>query len=488
MRRIDRRVVRREALMRRIDRRVVGRDGGVIGIDRRVVGRDGGVIGRDRRMIGVSRRVVENGWSCVGIDRRTFGRSLRVTAIERQVRRSGPHVVQIEPRERRRDRRVIEAEHRMIQRARHGSSSPRRPRTSSIRRSSRHGDESPRRTRAFRLLTLVTRTIQCCPMRSPFDQLVKRLAREGFAPGGHVETEAEVSPDPQRIDVWFWPDASRVRKVVAPLGLFGRMGLRSCTLEPFHRTPTGAQVVDCLVKHRLFCRDLARRTPRPPAPLQWIICAERPTAALAGLCFRRSRLGPGIYDGPPLLRSRIVMVSELPRTRDTLLVRLMGAGETLKLALQDAWALPPDAVESGLALPILVTLRFEVPAELSKQTEIDREFLRMTTEEYKKWMSDLKQEALKEGEAQGVAQGLAKGVANAVLTVYRARFGAPPASLVSAVESVSDRAALDRWLVLVSTATEEEVAAALPKRRAKPAARPTSKPRSTAARRAPAAR
>ncbi len=175
----------------------------------------------------------------------------------------------------------------------------------------------------------------------------------------------------------------------------------------------------------------------------------------------------------------IVAISELPRTRDTLLVRLMGAGKTFRLAVGDARSLPLEALEGRLALPILANLRLEVPAEPSKQTESDREFM-MTTEEYKKWLDGLAQE--------GAQKGAQKGVADSVLMVYRARFGAAPAALVAVVESAPDRAALERWLVLVSTGTEEEVAAALPKRRAKPAARSAPKPRSTAARRAPAAR
>ena len=178
-------------------------------------------------------------------------------------------------------------------------------------------------------------------MHNKFDQFVKQLARDGFSPGGHVETDAEVSPDALRIDVWFVPDAGRARRVLAGLGLFGRMGQRAGTMEVFHRTPAGHQVADCLARHRFFCRELERRRPRPPVPVQWVISSGRPAAALRGLFFRRSRWGKGIYDGPPLMRTRIVVVSELPKTRDTLLVRLMGAGRTLREAIAELRALPP---------------------------------------------------------------------------------------------------------------------------------------------------
>jgi hypothetical protein len=330
------------------------------------------------------------------------------------------------------------------------------------------------------------------PVHNRFDQFVKRLARKGFSPGGRVETEAEVTPDARRIDVWFVPFPGRAHKVLAPLGLFGRMGQASCTLEPHHSTPSGNQVADCFAKHRLFCCELARRKPSPPMPTQWIISSGRPSAALIGLNFRKSRLGPGIYDGPALMRTKLVVVNELPRTRDTLLVRLMGAGRTLQRAIANVRALPPDAPERRLALPILVRLRLEIPADPAKQTTIDREFL-MTTQEIDKYLEQLHkeglqkglqegrqvgreeglQEGLQEGRKVGRDEGLQKGLqegrkvgrdegfAQAVLAAYRVRFGAPPAALVAAVERASDHAALLRWLEMVTTQSAEDVAAAL---------------------------
>ena len=332
-------------------------------------------------------------------------------------------------------------------------------------------------------------------MHNRFDQLVKRLVRKGLSPGGRVETEAEVTPDALRVDVWFVPDAGRARRVLAPLGLLGRIARTSCTLEPYHRTPSGDQAADCVAKHRFFCRDLARRTPRPPMPMQWILCSGHPSAALAGLGFRRSRRGSGIYDGPTLTRTRIVVISELPRTRDTLLVRLMGASTTLKRAILDVQSLPADAPERRLALPVLVRLRFEIPADPAKQTTIDREFL-MTTKEVDKYLRDLQrkglekglEEGLEKGRQEGRQEGLDEGFSKAVLAVYRARLGAPTAALVAAVERAGDHAELQRLLEIVTTRSAEDVAAALRKPRAKAAARAKVSSSSAAPRRAAVAR
>lgn len=45
-------------------------------------------------------------------------------------------------------------------------------------------------------------------------------------------------------------------------------------------------------------------------PMQWILCSGRPSAALAGFRFRRSPRSAGIYDGPALARTRIVVIIE----------------------------------------------------------------------------------------------------------------------------------------------------------------------------------
>src|SRR3954468_10206764 len=86
----------------------------------------------------------------------------------------------------------------------------------------------------------------------------------------------------------------------------------------------------------------------------------------------------GIYEGPPLLWTRLVVVSALPVTRDTLLLRLLGAGRVLKQAIAELKALRAEAPERTLALPILLRLRLEVPADSAKRTSDDQEFLMNT--------------------------------------------------------------------------------------------------------------
>jgi flagellar biosynthesis/type III secretory pathway protein FliH len=191
-----------------------------------------------------------------------------------------------------------------------------------------------------------------------------------------------------------------------------------------------------------------------------------------------------------LTRTRIVVVSELARTRDTLLVRLMGARTTLSRAIVDIQALPDDAPERRLALPILVQLRLEITSAPAKQSTIDREFL-MNTREVNEYLAALEEKGREEGRKEGRKEGREEGreeALAAVLMAYTTRFGAPPPAFVAAVKRADGPAERQRLLALVITKSAAEIAAEVRKPRAKPAVSKTATRRSAAPRRSAAAR
>jgi hypothetical protein len=59
-----------------------------------------------------------------------------------------------------------------------------------------------------------------------------------------------------------------------------------------------------------------------------------------------------VYFSPRLYRAGVVVASELPRERGTLLVRLMVGGPLLPRAIEDLVKLPDDAHERAVALEI----------------------------------------------------------------------------------------------------------------------------------------
>jgi hypothetical protein len=303
------------------------------------------------------------------------------------------------------------------------------------------------------------------PMRTRFDQFGKQMVRTALETCGPVETDAEVPADTRRIDLWFMPDPAR-KAVPDHFGVLGRIADGPSTFEFFHNTPSGEALAACLIKHGEFRHFLSLRRTPPPVPLQWIISSGRPDGGIEGLWLRpMSRWPPGMYEGPPLLWTRLVVVNELPVARDTLLVRLLGAGAVLKQAIAELKELPAEAPERALALPILLRLRLTVPRDPAKQTTDDQEFLMDTQDIVETWRREAVQEGVEQGVKQGLEQGLEQGVrqgvAHSVVEVYEARFGAMPEDLRAVVEDIDDEPTLIKWLRLVGTRSADEIAAAI---------------------------
>jgi hypothetical protein len=87
-------------------------------------------------------------------------------------------------------------------------------------------------------------------------------------------------------------------------------------------------------------------------PALVVISPGRPEMVLDAYGCRDVR--PGVYHAVWGLVLRVVVLAELPRTRETLLLRLLGARRLLREAFADLAALPDDAWEKTLAAPLLV--------------------------------------------------------------------------------------------------------------------------------------
>ncbi len=286
-------------------------------------------------------------------------------------------------------------------------------------------------------------------LRNRFDQAVKDLCRESLEPDGTFETDAEATPATQRIDGWFLPDPSR-EPTRNRFGLFGQITREACTLEPFHATPDGDEVGECIRKLWNFRHVLTLRGSAPALPRLWILSSGRPVTGIKGFGFLRLEgAAPGIYDAPSLLYTGLVVISELLETRETLLLRLMGAGRTLQRAIADLKALPTEAPENAVALPVLLRYRLEVPADPAKRTSDDEEFLMSTYEIVEAWKREQRQEGRHEGRQE------------AVLELYEDRFGALQEDLAAIVRATHDDAILRDWLKLTGTGTADEIKARL---------------------------
>jgi hypothetical protein len=294
-------------------------------------------------------------------------------------------------------------------------------------------------------------------MHAIFDYFAKLVAEEGLAPACASTSEHEVRHDAQRADLFVEPDPKRFVHL-APLGLLGRLCRRPCTLEFIHGTPGPRRVEACIGKILAFRKQ--RRRAKRREPVQRILTSGVPRAALRDFGFRPARgWGPGVYSSPRCLATLVVVASELPVTRDTLLVRLIaGSDSVLEQAKAEVMALPADALERRLAAGIVVKLK---PRLGDKRAQEFRAMMQPMLYTYDRMIAEHEEKARAEARAEALVEGRAEEFVRSFLAVYEARFGAVPRGIAAAATAADDPAVRREWLRLAATGSAEDVAAAL---------------------------
>ncbi|HEX3474678.1 MAG TPA: DUF4351 domain-containing protein [Kofleriaceae bacterium] len=324
-------------------------------------------------------------------------------------------------------------------------------------------------------------------MHNRSDQFAKNILRDALSRACASESEVEVLAATQKIDVYSVPDPNRVAER-SQLGLLGELSAEPSLFEPFHDTPALAKARRCINKQHTWHHELSRRAraaagaaavdadleesaqPAVAFPALVVISPGRPETVLDAYGCQAVR--PGVYHAVWGLVLRVVVLAELPRTRETLLLRLLGAGRLLREALADLAALPDDAWEKTIATPLLVHFQLrnehatdqedDMSAEIRAWFEDYQQKLRTeaitegrkegVTEGRKEGVTEGRKEGIKEGITEGRKEGIKEGIREGIregersllLRQLHARFGELPEAAVARIEA-ADMADLERW-------------------------------------------
>ena len=285
-------------------------------------------------------------------------------------------------------------------------------------------------------------------MRALHDFLTKHVLEEAFDLLSDVELEKTISPtDEQRADLYFEPRPNRPPySVVQYVGSIWRMSERRGLAEIFSSSPSLAEVRNCVRKQLNLHHGLAVRQPSVLVPDLWLLCAGRPDSVLS-----RLKMGPaedwprGFYRADGLTPLWIVVLTELPCTPETRVLRLCGTTEMRRVAVAEIDSLSEDDPSRQPLLSMLLVVRHLLRNQPDIESE-EPDLMTQARRDFEKFQQEV------------YRQGMSQGKADDVLDVLTAK-GIPVSDAVrNRIRSCADLDTLHRWLIrAVSATTVDEI-------------------------------
>lgn len=271
---------------------------------------------------------------------------------------------------------------------------------------------------------------------TPFDSFCKDFLEELLSPYGQIALNREILGESQYIDVFFTPDPQNSINA-NHLGLLGQIITTPCLLEPYRNPAKIDDIRSCLLKLLAVLTDQLRHHKRTSQirshlpPQLWIL-----TPSLSQSILNRFGATPdprtiGIYQLPEALNTQILIIHQLPKTSDTLWLRLLGRGKVQKQAIEEVLAIPDTNPTRAQVLRMLSS--WKVSIELSEQwQQQERELTMALSQAFLDWEQKTEQRGLQ----QGLQQGLQLNQ-RMILSLLQRRLGEIPLELRSQVEALS---------------------------------------------------
>ena len=246
------------------------------------------------------------------------------------------------------------------------------------------------------------------------DALAKVGLEALLSPFVEVRTQRPVQPAAQFVDVFVASERGDEAAMWKALGWLGKMASRMALFEAFSHPVSEDEARECIRKQLTLHHELTLLAEKGGAkvalPRLWMFSSQRPSKLLSHGEMRPTYEWPeGFYLGPEWLGYGVVVLGELPKTRETMPLRVFGDDELrIEVAREFRKTLARDdplwrAVDRML-WRWTVWLRGQPEDE--RKRRLLMEFEQVVQEEIRR----LHYEGLKEGLTEGLMKGILQGI------------------------------------------------------------------------------
>jgi hypothetical protein len=239
------------------------------------------------------------------------------------------------------------------------------------------------------------------------DTFTKKWMQQMLLGLGDVSIEVQIDIEVRKIDVVFFPGAEAL-ETLPGLGLLGWILMQPAAVEAFRNAVPDWEIHNCRTKRFALHNQLAREAkkqghpfPKHQYPNLWI---TTPTFSKKLQKAHKAETlepwGPGIYFLAESDRTAIVAIHQLPKTSETLFLRLLGKGSVQTEAIQELMNLDLKHPYRQVAFENISILRINLEMSENKTKQI-KEVIMNLSPAYEKW----RQDTLNEGEARGENRG-----------------------------------------------------------------------------------
>jgi hypothetical protein len=217
------------------------------------------------------------------------------------------------------------------------------------------------------------------------------------------------------------------------LGLLGKMAATPAIIEPFRNPVTAEGIFSCVVKLLNIRAEQGRRANREDRrleerqlPMLWILTPTASELLLNSLGFRTPEAseawGKGVYFLLEAWRVGLIAIHQLPKTPETMWLRMLGRGRVQQGAIAELTAFPIDASIRANALQLLYILQENLQANTPTNPAGDDEDQELVMAIVPLFQQHL-QEAEQKGIEQGIEQGIGQGQRLIIESFLQVRFG-----------------------------------------------------------------